>query len=93
MGNNDEKTEGRKNVQRMDEYDEDFNTFFEVISPVVKIVVDLTKKKPSLNDPIFFNGEKIRCDGHYAYLNGIKYLKISEGDRSGYVPESALLKL
>lgn len=74
-------------------YDEELNTFFMVIAPVIKIIVDITKKKPALTDPIFFNGEKIRCDGHYVVMNGLKYLKISEGDRSGYVKESALVKL
>lgn len=77
-----------------DKYDEELNAFFMVIAPVIKIVVDITKKKPALTDPIFFNGEKIRCDGHYVVLaDGLKYLKISEGDRSGYVKETALVKL
>lgn len=74
-------------------YDDSLDGHYEVISAVVKIIKDFTKKKPAITDPVFFNGEKIYCEGYYVSFKNIRYLKIDDGARSGYVPETALMKL
>lgn len=81
----------------LNEFQEAFNDelegYYEVIAAVVKVIKDFTKKKPAITDPVFFNGEKIYTDGYYILFKNIRYLKVNDGSRSGYVPETALMKL
>lgn len=74
-------------------YDEAFDGYFSVNKSSVKITERPGQKKTDYTNPILFNGENVKCDGHYMVVNGIKYLFVQSREYAGYVSEEALTLL
>ena len=74
-------------------FDESLDGYYTVKSATVRITEKPDQKKTDFTIPILFNGENVKCDGHYTIAGGKRYLFVESSEKTGYVLEGSLTKL
>lgn len=79
--------------EKKDQYDENLEGYYSVNHPAVNLRSIPNGKKPDSVVCLLLNGMKVECKGYYTMAGSVKFLKVNNSGKTGYVSENYLTKL